>query len=104
MINHDKRRVQGKQPPHRQGFDLAFYAPFRSPFPSARLPTFLWPPEKMHKISKTLCALWNQPCLRAAFRHDFTLRTRRPPRYALIAPIELVQTALALLQRKPKRD
>ena len=55
--------------------------------------------EKAAQISKTLCALWNQPASRGTFRYDY-LEDAQTARYTLIAPIELVQTALALLQKE----
>ena len=55
--------------------------------------------EKAAQISKTLCALWNQPASRGTFRYDY-LEDAQTARYTLIAPIELVQTALALLQQE----
>lgn len=55
--------------------------------------------EKASQISKTLCALWNQPTSRGTFRYDY-LEDEQTARYTLIAPLELVQAALAILQQE----
>ena len=55
--------------------------------------------EKAAQISKTLCALWNQPTSRGTFRYDY-LEDEQTARYTLIAPLELVQAALAILQQE----
>ena len=55
--------------------------------------------EKAEQLSKTLCDLWNQQTAHGAFRYDY-LEDVQTARYTLLAPLELVQTALAVLQRE----
>ena len=55
--------------------------------------------EKAEQLSKTLCDLWNQQTAHGTFRYDY-LEDVQTARYTLLAPLELVQTALAVLQRE----
>ena len=79
----------------------AFIRRSRSPFPSARLPTFPVPKKKPHKSAKRSapCGISRLPAARFAMT---TLRTRRPPAIRSPRRLSLCRQHSPFFNRKPK--
>ena len=99
MMNQTNSAFQDNSRRLVRAFIDSVYAPFPQSISVCTIADVPCSGEKAAQISKTLCALWNQPTSRGTFRYDY-LEDAQTARYTLTAPIELVQTALALLQQE----
>lgn len=99
MMNQTNSAFQENSRRIVRDFIDSVYAPFPQSISVCTIADVPCTQEKAAQISKTLCALWNQPASRGTFRYDY-LEDTQTARYTLIAPLELVQTALALLQQE----
>lgn len=75
------------------------YTPFPQSISVCTLADVPCSKEKAEQMSKTLCELWNQKNACGTFRYDY-LDDAQTARYTFIAPMDSVQTALAVLQRE----